>query len=624
MRQPDQTQFQQIPLITNWRVTDNVSQLREIMREHEMGHFLSSSVFWEECLTDPRIGAVIDTRIGGLLSADLHFQPAYDHARKAKKLADMLGGHDQTEDDGLWIRMMDPDAAYELLKWKIGLGVAYGPITWTTKDGEWIPRVTPWHPRFLRFDWSRWQFAVCSWGEPVIYLPRTEEEARSDGKWFFWGGYRSWMTGLVRSLGMAYIDRQWTERDWARYCEKYGLNIIEGKAPSSAKTEEKAAFQAALANLGNEPTILTPQGRQQGDASFGLEIHECTAQGWQTFKMRKEALDTDIAVRVLGQNLTTEVKGGSLAASKVHEGIRGDVKRRDAHFFQACREQLLCWWAWYNFGDPELAPYPRPEITAALDPLDEANMLLSIMQALAIAPPELDTGAVMDSHGLPVREGADLDEARARMPQQPPAGLPGQPVQKALGPVGKGPSLTATAQGSIITVNEARAAQGLPALAADGNLTIAEYQAKHAAVITQAVNAEAGTSAESAPAEQGEPNGHSHDEPRSPGQFGLRATIGEIIALKSTPKTVVKRRQFYSAARIEKARKLAAAALEPELESLLTLIRHSQSFDEIKRHVVNEARKPGASTEKLAKLTERLNILASLEGRKDALVGALK
>jgi phage gp29-like protein len=566
MRQPDQTVFQQIPLLTNWRVTDNVSQLREILVEHEMGYFLSSSVFWEEMLSDPRIGAVIDTRIGGLLSADLHFQPAYEHARKAQKLAEMLGGHDQTEDDGLWLRMMDPDTAAELLKWKIGLGVAYGPIEWDTRDGQWVPRIIPWHPRFLRFDWSRWQFAVVTWGQPIVWLPRTDEEARSDGKWFFWGGYRSWMTGLVRSLGMAYIDRCWEERDWARYCEKYGLNIVEGKVPSTATPEEKADFHRALANLGNEPTLTTPQGRSKDDASFGLEIHECTAQGWQTFKTRKEALDTDIAVRVLGQNLTTEVKGGSLAASKVHEGIRGDVKRRDAHFFKACREQLLCWWALYNYGDPELAPYPRPEIQAALDPVDEATQLLTLMQAVQIAPVEVDSASIMEAHGVPVLEGQALEEAKATRAAMQPAGLPGQqPGQKLLGLV-------------------------KPKDVSD------ETAGKMAAAI-------AGDDA----------------EPEK-----LTASIGEIVALKSGPPSVVKRRQFYSAARLEKARKMAAGALEPELESLLTLIRKASSLQEIHEHVLREARKPGASVERLAKLTERMNVLAGLEGRKDALVGALK
>lgn len=52
--------------------------------------------------------------------------------------------------------------------------------------------------------------------------------------------------------------------------------------------------------------------------------------------------------------------------------------------------------------------------------------------------------------------------------------------------------LTSTDLGAIITVNEARAAKGLPPLAADGDLTIAEFKAKHSGTIAEAAQAESG------------------------------------------------------------------------------------------------------------------------------------
>jgi hypothetical protein len=563
---PSQQVWTQIPLYTNWRSTDSVNDLAHVLREHEYGIFYRSSTLWEEMLSDDRIGAVIDTRIGGILSANLHFQPAEEGHRKSKKLADILGGHDQTEDDGLWLRMMDPDTAAELLKWKIGLGMAFGPIVWDTRDGEWVPRVIPWHPRFLRYDWGRRAFVVIAQEGPEIVMPRTDEEARGDGKWFFWGGYRSWMTGLIRSLGMKYIDRNWTERDWARYCEKYGLNIIEGKVPSGATDQEKEAYQAQLVNLGNEPTIVTPQGRSKDDASFGLEIHECTAQGWQAFKSRKESLDTDIAVRVLGQNLTTEVKGGSLAASKVHEGIRGDVKRRDAHFFKAAREQLLCWWAFYNFGDPELAPYPRPEIEAALDPVDEATQLLTLMQAMQIAPPEVDAGAILEAHGVPVLEGDALAEKIARMPAQPvPGALPGAPAKAK-------------------TVSDGTAGQMAAAMAGGGD----------------------------------EPKDDTEDTTKK-----LTASIGQLVALKAGT-VQAKRQASYSKTVAARARRLAGQALAPMIQGLMDGIDKAQSFDDIKRLVVVHARKRGAGVPEIAKLIEQVNILAHLQGREDVLHSVMR
>ena len=591
---PDTSKYQQIPLTTNWRTTDNVSALRQIMQEHERGVFLNSSVFWEEALSDDRIGAVIDTRIGGLLSADLHFKPSAEK-RRERKLADLLGGSDQTEDDGLWLRMIDPDVSAELLKWKLGLGVAFGPIVWDTKDGQWVPRVVPWHPRHLWWDWSRWQFAVVSWGEPMVWLPRTDENPRGDGKWFIWGGYRSWMTGLVRSLGVPYIDRSWTQRDAARYSEKYGLNIIEGKVPAGASEEEKGAFRNTLANIGSEPTIICPQGRTKDDASFSIELHEPTAQGWQIFKTREDALNTNIAVRVLGQNLTTEVKGGSLAASKVHEAIRADVKRRDAHFFKAVREQLLCWWTLYNFGDAEIAPYPKPELSASPDPLEEAQEMLVVMQALQLAPPELDSQAVLEAHGFPTLEGELLEEKLARTPTAAQGGQT------------KGPSLTATAAGSIMTVNEARKQQGLPPLAADGELTIAEYQAKHASTISAAVAAESGQS----------------DGSETTETLALLSRPAQLVALKAGT-TCARRQAKYHEAVSAIARRRGGKALHPLIEQTLAIIDQAKSFDDIKRLVVKQARSRGAGVDELAKIVERVNVLAHLKGRQDALASVVK
>ena len=111
---PDTRVFQQLPITTNWRTTDNVSAYREIMIEHEQGYFMNSSTFWEEAKSDDRLAAVVDTRIDGMLAADLEFVPV-DDRKKSKKLADVLGGTDRTQDDGLWLRMMDPDHAKELL-----------------------------------------------------------------------------------------------------------------------------------------------------------------------------------------------------------------------------------------------------------------------------------------------------------------------------------------------------------------------------------------------------------------------------------------------------------------------------------------------------------------------------
>lgn len=597
---PDTKVFRQLPLYTNWRSTDSIDTLREIMQEHEQGCFLNSSTFWEECLTDDRIGAVFDTRLGGLTGADLSFVAANDK-RKSTNLANALGGSDKTADDGLWLRMVDSMTAEEILKWKLGIGVAFGKIDWDTSNGQWVPKVTCWHPRFLRWDWAYWGYVVTSWGEPIVYLPKPDENIRCDGKWFVWGGYRSWMTGLVRSLGVPYIDRGWNQRDAARYSEKYGMGIIEGKTPAGASEPEKRAFENRLRGLGNEPTIVNPQGRTKDEPGWGIELHQVGGEGWQIFKGREDQLNSNIAIRVLGQNLTTEVQGGSLAASKVHERVRGDVKRRDAEFFRVIREQVLTWWAQYTTGDPELAPYPRPSFDAPEDPLADAQELLTIVTAIEKAPPELDTQAILETHGLPVREGdalaAAIERFRALQPQQ--AGGTGSVLIT--------PSASASA--AVTKVNEVRAQQGLEPLVVDGDLTVAEYMAKHSSIISRATNAESG---------QAESQG---------GAVDLRAVsqLSEAVSLRS-PTGANRRRAKYQDAQSKIAARAASKTLRPFIQRVLQIVGSPDGeedrgawFQRLRREIVAEGQRRGVDVEGLAKLTEQVNILARLHGREESL-----
>ena len=598
---PDTRDFRQLPVTTNWRTTDNVSAYREIMIEHEQGYFMNSSTFWEEALSDDRIAAVVDTRIDGLLAADLEFVPV-DDRMKSKKIADVLGGTDRTQDDGLWLRMMDPDHAKELLKWYVGLGFCYGTIAWYTKDGKWVPRVVPWHPRFVRWDWSRLQFAVSAWNEPVVYLPRTDEEPRSDGKWFVWGGYRSWMNGVVRSLGVPYLDRTWNQRDAARRSEKYGMGILKGMTPPGPDTEDKARFGASLRNLGAEPTIICPQG-EGGSPGFDVAVVETKGEGWQIFGDREKSLNTNIAVRVLGQNLTTEVSGaGSLAAGKVHEMVRGDIKRADSRFYTKVRDQLLTWWAYYNGGDPDLAPYPRAQIHAPADPLDDAKELLMVVTAIEKAPPELDVVAILEAHGLPVLEGdelaARLERMRSLVQSQQSSGTPAG-----------GYDLTATAVASVIKVNEVRARQGLPPLEVDGDLTVAEYGAKHAQVISRAANAEAG-----------DPDSASTG---STMDLGAAHQLSEAVSLSAGTGTTRKRAK-YQVAQASRAARAASKTLRPFITQVLAAVDGATSYEDLRKIIVAEGRRRGADVVGLEKLVSQVNLLARLHGREAALTSVLK
>jgi hypothetical protein len=598
MGHPSTQRYTQIPILTNWRQTDSVAQLRMVMEEHEYGVFTSSAPLWEEMLTDDRIAAVVDTRIGGLMCAEMSFSAGGDK-RKAKQLADAMGGDDRTRDDGLWRRIVSHETAKEILKWKVGLGVAFGPVEWATTKDTYTPRIKCWHPKHLRWDHGKRRFYVVTLEGQNIELPDTEEEPRSNGDWFVWGGYRSWMNGLIRSLGPKYVDRQWNERDWSRRNERFGMAIIEGSHPASASNEDKENWQNQLANMGNEPTIMTPQPNEKtGTAGYGIKIHTLNGEGWQCFSDRKNSLDIDIAVRVLGQELTTTTgPNGNRALGEVHEKIRTDIKRADSEFFTQAREQVLCWHAYHNLGDPTLAPYPQPMIGSPDNPLDDAQELLTIVTAIEKAPPELDVVAILEAHGMPILEGDALTEAverkRVLQPQQSGGGVV---------------TITPSAAAAVTKVNEVRAQQGMPPLDADGDLTVAEYQAKHSTVISQAANAEAGESQIKSP----------------PVDLRAVAQLSEAVALRATGTGKARKQAKYQVAQAQIAARVASRAMRPFVEKVLAALDGAQSFEECRRLIVAEARKSGADMDQVAKLFANVNLLARLHGREAALANVLK
>ena len=430
---PDLSRYREIPAFAMWRQRDKLAQVAEALIQHDYGRFFDSATLVDEMLTDDRIAGTLNTRIGGLVAQPLTFRPA-NEKRKAAKLAELLGGPDATEDEGLWPRVCSQDAAREIMKWRIMLGVAVAKIDWDTTEDAWLPRLAPIHPRYLRWDWMTGHFQLYMWQpETIIDLPDTEGGSSSDGNWFVWGGLRSWSNGLVRSLATKYLGRVWNERDWFRYNEKHGLPAVKGKVPSSANADEKLAFRSDLRNMANEPLVICPQGADsQGNFDFDW-VETKTATGVSTFGALKSALDADIAILILGQNLTTEMGAagsatGSRAGAQVHELVRLDKKREDADLYRAIRQQCLVPWARFATGDESLAPYPTTQIEPPDDELQEAQTLLALGQAagaLKAANPLTDVEAIWEAYGVPQLEPSDplaqppAPLAREKVPMRP-------------------------------------------------------------------------------------------------------------------------------------------------------------------------------------------------------------
>jgi phage gp29-like protein len=404
---------------------DTVGGIQSILMNHDRGYFNTSAMLWDAMKRDDRISGVIKTRVGALIAAPLEIEAANGKA-KAARVAKLLSG-DGEDEHGLWEQMCPPATIKKLSEWGNALGFGLAEIIWNTAADAsswtqiapgmdynkspgrvgWVPRLRLWHPQFVYWDTAQRRYMVIA-QEGVLPLPRIDENPYSDGKWVVWCpyGYQyGWLDGLVRSLADKYLMRGWDYRDWARYNERHGMATIGAQVPADADEDVKQQFTQDLSRIGSDAVVELPQ--IAGENKFDMKMIEAKSRSFDSFQLFKKELDVDIAVAVLGQNLTTEggTDGGSRALGQVQNLVRIDKAIEDAGIATCLRQQVLTWWCLYNWNDPELAPRPAYQVQPPEDELKEATALKMMGDALGsmkTASAPIDVRTILDRAGVPM------------------------------------------------------------------------------------------------------------------------------------------------------------------------------------------------------------------------------
>lgn len=707
---PDVTPISQIPIsvFAEW---DKNGQIRAILAQLDLGNFQQAAILKDAVMRDDRIYGVSQTRTGALLSVPLDCKAAND-TPKAQKVADVLAGSD--EEPGLWDEMIPDETVAQLVEDALFIGVCVAELVWDTSDPKsWRVRLKRWHPQFVYWDWGTYCYKITT-GDGVITLPNTDQQVHSDGKWFVWcpfGFQYGWLRSLIRAMAALYLGRQWNWRDWFRQNEVNGAPITKAYVPEGAKADEKDTFFRDVANRNADTAVMVPVTSEGTAAGYDVKFEEAQARTWEAFKDLMAELNTSIAIAILGQNLTTEVKEGSRAAASVQDQVRIDKLRADAKIAKALRQQVLTWWARYNFGDPELAPRPEYQVEPPKSELDEATALKmwgDALSALQLADVPIDVREMAEEHGIPMlspeeveaREAIEAEEAARRFDQMrqmgggfrgPPDGAPqGKPddagkEEAALGlnhptpgvvkrytfqdlPIAvENPAGTvrnwyapgeALPRGSTQMQNDYGFVDGHTG--ADGEALDCyvgpDPEARMVYVVHQASAASGYKRYDedkimlgfpSADAARAAYVAHRNDEDRAimgmsaiplerfRARLKRRTGVGKITAsaleLDRTHDAIMalversaggqlragSTARLYQDRLLKKATKRAAKALAPDLVALRALIEKASSFDQLKRDVV-KMYADRMSSDALAKVVERANLMAHLAGRLQA------
>ena len=339
--------------------------MKSALLSHESGNFTSSAQMATAMGRDDRITAVTETRITGLLSLPFQVIPATVTRAKVRSrvIAESV--------EAMWPLIAPPAEVSAALNWFILLGVAPVQVSWQVIEGVWGPSMKAWDPQFLR-----WENGVYK-----ITTQDGEQDVTPENGWMLLiQGDRGFMRGAIRSIAVWWISRQWVARDWNRYNERHGLPLLKALVPARAGEDEKADFFSNMSNIGSTTTAMLPQNVDGGEGSFDLELLEAKDQAWKSFEGLEDRANKNIAVRILGQNLTTEVSGGSLAAANIHENIRLDRLQADETLLSsAIREHMLVPYTFFNFGEAaNFAPMPHWDTAPPTDLIAKGDAMKSL------------------------------------------------------------------------------------------------------------------------------------------------------------------------------------------------------------------------------------------------------
>lgn len=418
----------------------------------EQGNFYDASLLSDACYTDDRVLTCLTTRINGLFSRPLEF--AYPGQKKARSTLKPTGPgqagattkpKDSPEVLALkqqitqlvaenWERMMPGAVGREQMRWALMVNAGLGELIWDWgADGLLWPTLRTWNSQFIYWRWD----TRSLW---LIHADGEAEVKPGDGRWVLFspaGHNHGWLYGLIRALGKLWLDRVFAQRDSARASEKYSLGVLLGKVPSNAAEPDKSRFEQTVVNMPNESFIMLPQGSKKDDIPFGLDMLQTDQMTHPDFfDKRLHRLDTNIAVCLLGQNLTTDMStgsSGSRAAAQVHDNVRGDYTKADEEIWSSMvRTQVLRPFVDYNFGDIIRGMGRRieefvPEVSHDVEPAEDMQKKATAVAAVVGSIPNLegthaDVNALLSKFDVPLMDVEESPEAEpgADVNERPP------------------------------------------------------------------------------------------------------------------------------------------------------------------------------------------------------------
>ena len=362
--------YRDLPIITIQN-TWTVQQVRASLASFMIGQFYQAGDLVDAIVADDRVTSATNSRLSGLFSQEVIFEPANDSSA-AREVRDAWAAAWPTFCSGGSLRQI---GAY-------AIQCAFWPSQLVWKENskgilEVIP--LPWHARYTYFDWDlRKYIAITKDGNRAIIA--------GDGKWMMHaprGEYRAWVWGAIRAVAEPWLFRHFAMRDMANFSEVF-VPLTRAYTPAAADVKMRNQWVAQLANRAQNTTVMIPRGVDK-DLGYDVDLCEVSGTGWEIFPGLCDRADMHITLAILMQNLTTEVKGGSFAATESHMDIlQFGIQDDNESWKLTIHDQAARPFAFINFGDADLAPWTHWNVKSREERDSKAARFYSFGQSLQI------------------------------------------------------------------------------------------------------------------------------------------------------------------------------------------------------------------------------------------------
>ncbi len=295
---------------------------------------------------DDCVGGVMAVRVAAVLSAPLTFEHGVGRSKKQPvKALEAL--------EDWWAMFSKPELSL-LLLWGFLFGIGLGQLVYRDeqgelyqRDGRIVPRLKTWSPRHLRRDPMSGDWYLDLAGKRVPITP-------GDGEWIMLtphGGQDPTGFAPWRSIALHALMRAFAILDSGRRGEVSTILVAAGPPGTKIGNENRDALAKELRALGRDAAVVF---------EGGLDLKNLSLEGsHKIFESQWDHAEKSIAIRLVGQNLTTHGSQGTYGATAVQELVRQDVKEGDADTVgDTLHDQGTVPWSLINWGSADLAPWP--------------------------------------------------------------------------------------------------------------------------------------------------------------------------------------------------------------------------------------------------------------------------